>query len=84
MSTATMQRGPLKVGLMVPAGTPRDAVDRLNAEVRKFADKPANRDLLLTSGVLVGSGTTQDMTVAIRDGCPPWGDALRRAGIHPE
>ena len=72
------------VGLMVPAGTPRAAIERLNAELRRFAESPANRDPLLTAGVMVASGTPEDMTTAIRDGCPPWGDAVRSAGIQPE
>ncbi len=72
------------VGLMAPAGTPRPIVDRLNVELRRFADNPDNRAPLLTAGVNIGSGTPEDMTAALRDGCPPWADAVKQAGIQPE
>lgn len=72
------------VGLMAPAKTPRLIIDRLNAALRSFAEDPAQRDNLLRIGVLAIGGTPESMSAAIRDGCPPWGEAVKNAGIQPE
>lgn len=72
------------VGLAAPAGTPRPVIERLNAELRRFAENPDNRAPLLIAGVDVAPGSPEDMTTALRDGCPRWADAVRKAGIQPE
>jgi len=72
------------VGLMAPAGTPKPILQRINAEMRKVTANPANADTLLRLGVLAGTGSTDDMTRALREGCPPWGEAVKNAGIEPE
>jgi len=72
------------VGLMAPAGTPPAVLERLNTELKKVTATPANSETLLRMGVLAGTGSTADMTRALREGCPPWGEAVRKAGIQPE
>jgi tripartite-type tricarboxylate transporter receptor subunit TctC len=72
------------VGLMAPAGTPSTVLERLNTELKKITTNQANSDTLLRLGALAGTGSTADMTRALRDGCPPWGEAVRKAGIQPE
>ncbi|KQX95825.1 Bug family tripartite tricarboxylate transporter substrate binding protein [Variovorax sp. Root473] len=72
------------VGLMAPAGTPAAVLERLNEELRKITATAANKDTLLRMGVLAGTGSTADMTRALVQGCPPWGEAVRQAGIRPE
>jgi tripartite-type tricarboxylate transporter receptor subunit TctC len=72
------------VGLMAPAGTPATVLDKLNSELRKITAEPAHQDTLLRLGVLAGTSSTADMTRALEQGCPPWGEAVRQAGIQPE
>lgn len=72
------------VGLMAPAGTPPAVLERLNTELKKITATSAHQDTLLRLGVLAGTGSTADMTRAPREGCPPWGEAVRKAGIQPE
>jgi tripartite-type tricarboxylate transporter receptor subunit TctC len=72
------------VGLMAPKGTPAPVLDRLNEELKKITSNAANSDTLLRMGVLAGTGSRSDMTRALQDGCPPWGEAVRKAGIEPE
>ncbi len=72
------------VGLMAPANTPRPIIERLNGALRSFAEDPAQRDSLLRIGVLATGGAPETMNAAIRDGCPPWGEAVKNAGIQPE
>jgi tripartite-type tricarboxylate transporter receptor subunit TctC len=40
------------LGLMAPAGTPKEIVDRLNAEVRKFQDKPEIKEAWAKQGAV--------------------------------
>lgn len=72
------------VGLMAPAGTPQPIVQRINAEMQKIMAVQSNANTLLRLGVLADTKAPEDMTRALRDGCPPWGDAVRQAGIQPE
>lgn len=72
------------VGLMAPAGTPQPILERLNTELQKITAAAHNAERLLRLGVLAGTGARAEMTRALREGCPPWGEAVRRAGIQPE
>lgn len=72
------------IGLMTPAGTPKPVIERLNAELRKFAQAPDNRDRLLIAGVEPRAGSAADMDQTIREGCPQWANAVKEAGIKPE
>ncbi len=72
------------VGLMAPAGTPAAILERLNRELQKITATSTSQDTLLRMGVLAGTGSTADMGQAIEQGCPPWGEAVRQAGIHQE
>lgn len=72
------------VGLMVPVGTPRPAIERLNAELQKFINTKESRDKLVTVGVAARSGSPELMEAVIRESCPAWADAVRQAGIEPE
>lgn len=72
------------VGLMAPAGTPKPVVQRINAELKKITSAASNADTLLRVGVLAGTGQPEDMAHAVREGCLPWGEAVKNAGIQPE
>lgn len=72
------------VGLMAPSGTPRPVIERLNAEVRQFAQAPNNLERLLIAGVAPYSGTAGEMAKVVNESCPQWADAARKAGIKPE
>ncbi|MDQ7957127.1 MAG: tripartite tricarboxylate transporter substrate-binding protein [Pseudomonadota bacterium] len=72
------------VGLMAPSGTPPAVVRRLNAELRRFVDADDSRGTLLTAGVAARSGSAEQMASAVRETCPAWADAVRKANIQPE
>jgi tripartite-type tricarboxylate transporter receptor subunit TctC len=47
--------------LFAPAGTPRDVITRLNAEVRKALEAPDVRERLLGAGAVPTAGTPEDL-----------------------
>jgi tripartite-type tricarboxylate transporter receptor subunit TctC len=52
--------------MVVPAGTPKDIVDRLNSEMRKALADPATRDKLIALGVTLRGSSPQELGVATK------------------
>ena len=71
-------------GIMAPAGTPKDIVDRMSAEIRKLVQTPEGKEKLLDMGLFATGTTSTEMTEIMRTGCAAWGDAVKRAGVQPE
>jgi tripartite-type tricarboxylate transporter receptor subunit TctC len=71
-------------GLMAPAGTPRDVIARLNAEVQKILATADIREKLLAQGGLVQGGTPEQMAAQIRADLAKWGKVVRAANIKIE
>jgi tripartite-type tricarboxylate transporter receptor subunit TctC len=71
-------------GLIVPAGTPREIVERLNWEVNAILSKPTARNLILSTGGEVGGGTQEAFGVLIRSETEKWAKVVKQAGIRPE
>ncbi len=71
-------------GLFVPAGTPPDIVDRLQAGVGQILHAPALRDEIIRSGSLVGCNSTAEFSAFWRADRARTGQMLADAGIAPE
>lgn len=71
-------------GIMAPAGTPKDIVDRMSAEIRKLVQTPEGKEKLLDMGLFATGTTSTEMTEIMRTGCAAWSDAVKRAGVQPE
>lgn len=71
-------------GIMAPAGTPQDIVDRMSAEIRKLVQTPEGKEKLLDMGLFATGTTPAEMTGIMKTGCAAWGDAVKRAGVEPE
>jgi tripartite-type tricarboxylate transporter receptor subunit TctC len=71
-------------GVIVPAKTPREIVDRLNRELNLLLSQPALRDLILNDGSQVGGGTPEAFGAFIRDEAEKWGKVVRAAKISAE
>ena len=71
-------------GILAPAGTPKDIVDRLGAEIRKLVQTPEGKEKLLDMGLLATGTTSEEFTEIMRTGCAAWGEAVKRAGVEPE
>ena len=66
--------------IVVPAGTPRPIIDRLNAAIRTALANPELRAQLATRGTEVAPGTPEELTQHITSNLKLWGDAVKRSG----
>ena len=71
-------------GLFVPAGTPREIVDRLQKGFAQILQAPAFRDELIRSGSIVGGSSPEEFAAFVRADRARTGKALADAGIEPE
>ena len=70
--------------LMAPAGTPRDIIDRLNAEVSKVMQLPETRERLLAVGGEPATGTPEQAAEFLRTEFTRWSRVIKDAGIKAE
>jgi len=71
-------------GILVPAGTPKAVVDRLNTEIRTAMADPAIAERLNLEGAEVWTNTPAEFRDHISKELVRWGDLVRRAEIKPE
>jgi tripartite-type tricarboxylate transporter receptor subunit TctC len=71
-------------GVVVPAGTPRAIVDRLNREFNAILAMPEQRDAILATASEVGGGTPEEFRDLIRSETVKWAQVVQAAKIKPE
>lgn len=71
-------------GVLAPAGTPRDIVQRLNAEIRKIIATPEVTDRFLKQGVEPRTGTPEQFGALIKAEVTRWADVIKTAGIKAD
>ncbi len=71
-------------GIMVPAGTPRDTIARLNADVQKVLALQEIKDRLLAVGGFVSPGGPGELAQRVKSDVAKWGNVVRTAGIKAE
>jgi tripartite-type tricarboxylate transporter receptor subunit TctC len=71
-------------GLLAPAGTPKDVVSKLNAEVVKALAAPDVREKLAAAGIEPAAGTPQQFNDFIQAEMGRWATVAKGAGIQPE
>ena len=71
-------------GLMAPAGTPREVIVKLNAEVQKVLTSADIKEKLLAQGGLVQGGTPEQMADQIKSDVTKWGKVVRTANVKIE
>lgn len=71
-------------GILAPAATPRDVVERLSADFVKALNLPDLRDRLTGQGVEVVAGPPAALAEHIRSEIALWGEAVRRSGAKPD
>jgi tripartite-type tricarboxylate transporter receptor subunit TctC len=71
-------------GILVPAGTPRPIVDRLNSEIRTALAAPEIAERLSLEGAEVWTTTPEEFRDHIGKEIVRWGDLVKRTGIKPE
>jgi tripartite-type tricarboxylate transporter receptor subunit TctC len=67
-------------GLLAPAGTPRDVVVKLDAEVAKWLASQDARDKLLAQGAIAAGGTPEDFSAHIAAETAKWAKVVKESG----
>jgi tripartite-type tricarboxylate transporter receptor subunit TctC len=67
-------------GLLAPAGTPKEAIARLNAEFNKALQNAELRKALGDQGADAAGGTPEQFAALIKDDIPRWGKVVKESG----
>jgi tripartite-type tricarboxylate transporter receptor subunit TctC len=71
-------------GIMAPAGTSREAIAKLNADVQKSLDSPEVKDIIARQGGEVMGSRPEQMAAQIRNDRQKWGRVIRESGAKIE
>ncbi|HUQ29541.1 MAG TPA: tripartite tricarboxylate transporter substrate binding protein [Usitatibacter sp.] len=71
-------------GLLAPAGTPRDVIDKLNAATQKAISQPALREKFAGIGAETTGGTPEQFSSYIRDDFSKWTRIVKDANVKVE
>ena len=72
-------------GLNAPKGTPKEAIDRMNAEMRKVLAMPDVRERMEKIGAEPSNGgTPEEFQAFVNNEIDKWGKIVREANIKPE
>jgi tripartite-type tricarboxylate transporter receptor subunit TctC len=69
-------------GLLAPAGTPKEAITRLNAEFNKALATPELRKRLDDEGASAVTSTPEQFGALIREDIPRWGKVVKESGAR--
>jgi len=75
---------PIWYGILAPAGTPRDIINRLNLELNKVVTAPDVRERLTTAGVEPMTNTPEQFSNFIKSETVRYAKVIKDAGIKPE
>lgn len=68
-------------GVLAPAGTPREIVQRMNAEINKLVRSAEIKARLDAMGTVPGGGTPEDFNRFIADETAKWAKVIKAAGV---
>ena len=71
-------------GYMLQAGTPKQIVQRMNAELNKALKTPAFTDKVVPAGSTVPGGTPEEFAEHIRRESQKWGAVIKATGIKAD
>jgi tripartite-type tricarboxylate transporter receptor subunit TctC len=71
-------------GFLAPAGTPRDIIQRLNAESIRIINSPEVSDRFMKLGVTPATGTPEQYGDMIKSEVARWAKVVKDAGIKAE
>jgi len=71
-------------GLLAPAGTPRDIVNRLNGVIVAIVADPEMKNYLIGQGVDPVTDTPEQFAAHIKSEVPKFAKIVKAAGITPE
>jgi tripartite-type tricarboxylate transporter receptor subunit TctC len=71
-------------GILAPAGTPKEIVAKLNAEINKALNAPDVKEKLTGAGIEVAGGSPEQFVEFIKAEMTKWGKVASDANIQPE
>ena len=71
-------------GILAPAGTPRNIIDRLNRDARALLEDPAMKAQLAPQGVVLTPSTPEEFGAFIRAEVAKWAKVVRDSGATPD
>ena len=74
----------LWLGIMAPKGTPKEIVDRLNAEIVKIIAKPAVQEAWTKQGAVAMSMTPAEFGEFLKLDIEKWAKVIEKAGLKPQ
>jgi len=72
------------LGIMAPKGTPKEIVDRLNAEIIKIIDKPAIKEAWAKQGAVPMTMTPDGFGEFLKGDIAKWAKVIEKAGLKPQ
>jgi tripartite-type tricarboxylate transporter receptor subunit TctC len=71
-------------GIIAPAGTPKEIVDRIAAEAKKALADPALKEKLVEQGIVAVGGTPEEFRAFVAEEIVRWSKVITDAGIKME
>jgi len=71
-------------GVLAPAGTPRNVVTRLNAELGRIMHSPELKEKLAATGTEPLTSTPEEFADYIKREIAKWGEVVRKAGVKAD
>jgi tripartite-type tricarboxylate transporter receptor subunit TctC len=71
-------------GVLAPAGTPREVIDRLHTEIAQILTTKEVKERLAADGAEPVGNTPEEFAAYIRSELVKWGKVVKGAGIRPE
>jgi tripartite-type tricarboxylate transporter receptor subunit TctC len=71
-------------GLVAPAGTPRDIINRVAAEIARAARDPEFVEQLARIGVTAVGDTPEEFATTIRQDVALWAEVVKIAGLRTQ
>jgi tripartite-type tricarboxylate transporter receptor subunit TctC len=68
------------LGMLAPKGTPREIVEKLNADIRKVLADPEANKLMHKAGVEVSTSTPAEFEALMQSELDRWGQVVRETG----
>jgi len=70
--------------MLVPAGTPRPIVERLNRETAQLLDSAAIKEQFATQGIEAAPTSPEQFGAYLRTEVEKWGKVVKASGATPE
>jgi len=69
------------VGILAPAGTPENIIQKLNHEINAVLADPSVKERLLVSGIIAAQGSVNEFSEEIQKDYALYGKVIEQAGI---